>query len=232
MKNEHILIVDDDEKLCQILALYLRSKGYEVSACRNGSNALNSFFDSRPDLILLEIMLPGMDGLSVLERLRRISPVPVIMLSSKPDGDDTVSALNSGADDFLVKPFDPKELIARIRAVLRRAANALTEKNDEKTLKTEDLSIDLIAQTATCEGSAAVRLSSKEIELLCCLVENRNKVMTKEQLLAEVWNCGTQSRTVDVHVNRLRVKLPKSDRWRIRTVWRVGYVFETVDDGR
>ena len=218
-----ILVVDDDEKICQILSLYLRSKGYEVFTCQSGSKAITSFEEFSPDLVLLDVMLPGMDGWEILKRIRKISNAPVIMLTAKGDTTDRVQGLDCGADDYVVKPFDSKELIARIRAVMRRSGQP---EEIEKHIIIGSLDVDTNNRVVYVDGNR-IELAPKEFDLLCYFIHNNGKVLTRGQLLDDVWGFEFygDSRTVDVHVKRLRDKLGQSDFWSIRTVWRVGYKF-------
>lgn len=226
MDNEKILVVDDDEKICQILSLYLRSKGYEVATCKNGANAIAAFETEKPDLVLLDIMLPGMDGWEILSRLRTISAVPVIMLTAKGDTPDRILGLDRGADDYIVKPFDSKELVARIRAVFRRAG-AVPEKEENNSVITGgDIEIDLDKHTVSRNGRV-IEMPHKEFELLVYLVQNKGQVLTRGKILNTVWGFefAKDSRTIDVHIKRLRSRLGDSSTWQIITVWGVGYKF-------
>lgn len=227
LMSEKILVVDDDEKICQILSLYLRSKGYEVFTCQSGSKAITSFEEFSPDLVLLDVMLPGMDGWEILKRIRKVSNAPVIMLTAKGDTTDRVQGLDCGADDYVVKPFDSKELIARIRAVMRRSGQP---EEIEKHIIIGSLDVDTNNRVVYVDGNR-IELAPKEFDLLCYFIHNNGKVLTRGQLLDDVWGFEFygDSRTVDVHVKRLRDKLGQSDFWSIRTVWRVGYKFERFD---
>ena len=222
MKSERILVVDDDEKICQILTLYLNSKGYDVITCKNGGNAMTQFLDSKPDLVILDILLPGTDGFELLSRIRRLGSVPVIMLSMRSAAEDRILALDLGADDYIVKPFDSKELLARIRAVLRRAASG-SHSFENGRITIGELVLDTVKLTVESEGST-VLLTGKEFELLKYLLLNRNCAVTRSEIASEVWGNDNQgSRSIDVHIRRLRSKLPVSNNWNIETVWRVGY---------
>ena len=229
MESERILVVDDDEKICQILSIYLHSKGYEVITCKSGLKALSAFEDSKPDLVLLDVMLPGLDGWEVLEQIRRISSVPVIMLTAKGDITDKIQGLDCGADDYVVKPFDSKELIARIRAVLRRTPAVKEEEN--KPITVGDLTIDPSNYVVTVAGKE-INMPPKEIELLYFLACREGKVLSRGQLLENVWGFDFygDSRTVDVHIKRIRDRLGESKYWQIRTIWSVGYRFERLTD--
>lgn len=229
-ENEKILVVDDDEKICQILTLYLRSKGYDVATCKNGSNAIAAFEESKPDLVILDVMLPGMDGWEILERLRKISTVPVIMLTAKGDTSDRIQGLNYGADDYIVKPFDSKELVARIRAVFRRSGGQQSEAADKRFISAGDIRLDLENYTATVNGEPKP-MPHKEFELLSYLVQHKEQVLTRGQILSAVWGFefSKDSRTIDVHIKRLRTRLGESPTWQIITVWGVGYKFVVND---
>ncbi len=226
--NTLILIVDDDQKILQILSLYLRNKGFSVLTCENGTDALNLLRAKSPQLVLLDIMLPGMDGYEVLQKIRQESDIPIIMLTAKGDTTDRIQGLDCGADDYVVKPFDLKELLARIRAVLRRAS---PQEEEQKDISVGN--IEISAQNyCVCVDGRRVEMPPKEIELLYFLASHPNRVFTREQLLDSVWGfefCG-DSRTVDVHIKRIRDRLGESRFWQIRTIWSVGYKFERLDE--
>lgn len=219
-----ILIVDDDENICEVINMYLLSAGYETRKCHNGKESYGMFEDFKPDLVLLDIMLPGMDGVEVLKLIRKNSEIPIIMLTAKGDTFDKVLALELGADDYVVKPFEPKELLARVKAVMRRYN--YDEKNTE-AINYSDLTIDASSYNVTYKGME-IKMPPKEFELLHYLASNKNKVFTREQLLCEVWGYDYpgDSRTVDVHIKRLREKISGGENWQIETVWGVGYKFE------
>lgn len=221
-----IFVVDDDPNIAKLLRLYLEQEGYEASLFTRGDEALAAFRAAAPDLMLLDIMLPGVDGWDVCREVRRVSRLPIIMLSAKEDTFDKVKSLELGADDYITKPFEPKEMIARVKAVLRRSSAAM-EQGDE--LRFPGLSISLKGYEVEYDGHV-LSMPPKELELLHFLAKNQNQVFTREQLLEKVWGFDYfgDSRTVDVHVKRLREKLPDSERfnWQIRTVWSVGYKFE------
>lgn len=221
-----IFVVDDDPNIAKLLRLYLEQEGYEASLFARGDEALAAFRAAAPDLMLLDIMLPGVDGWDVCREVRRVSRLPIIMLSAKEDTFDKVKSLELGADDYITKPFEPKEMIARVKAVLRRSSAAM-EQGDE--LRFPGLSISLKGYEVEYDGRV-LSMPPKELELLHFLAKNQNQVFTREQLLEKVWGFDYfgDSRTVDVHVKRLREKLPDSERfnWQIRTVWSVGYKFE------
>ena len=218
-----VLIVDDDENISEVINMYLLSAGYEVRKCFNGKDACNLFLDFKPDIILLDIMLPGMDGIEVLKWVRKSSEIPVIMLTAKGDTFDKVLALELGADDYIVKPFEPKELLARVKAVMRRYNY---DEKDTEIINYPDLVIDANSYNVVYRG-AEIKMPPKEFELLHYLASNKNKVFTREQLLCEVWGYDYpgDSRTVDVHIKRLREKLGEKASY-IITVRGSGYRFE------
>lgn len=219
-----ILIVDDDENICEVIKMYLENSGYDTSVCYDGKEVQEVFVNYRPDLVLLDIMLPHMDGIDVLKNIRKEYETPVIMLTAKGETFDKVLALELGADDYIVKPFEPKELIARVKAVLRRYN---VESENKEVLNFSKLTIDINSYSVLYEGNE-VKMPPKEFELLYYLASNKNKVFTREQLLCEVWGYDYpgDSRTVDVHIKRLREKLQGGINWQIETVWGVGYKFE------
>ena len=222
--SDKILIVDDDENISEILNMYLESSGYTTKIASTGKRAQELFLEYNPNLVLLDVMIPGIDGIDVLKWVRKQGEVPVIMLTAKGDTFDKVLALELGADDYIVKPFEPKELLARVKAVLRRysADNAKSE-----IIKLSDLSIDPTSYKVIF-NKAHIKMPPKEFELLYYLAKNKNRVFTREQLLCEVWGYDYpgDSRTVDVHIKRLREKLTSGEEWQIETVWGVGYKFE------
>lgn len=221
-----IMVVDDDENIAQLVRLYLEKEGFEVVSYARGDSALAAFKANPPSLVLLDIMLPGMDGWQVCRAIRQISSIPIIMLSAKDETFDKVLGLELGADDYVTKPFEPKELTARVKAVLRRGQ---PDQQDNDTLSFPGLTISLTRYEALYQGKQ-VDMPPKEIELLYFLASHPNTVFTREQLLEKVWGFDYfgDSRTVDVHVKRLREKLTESEElgWSIRTVWSVGYKFE------
>ena len=224
MAKNRILLIDDDENICKVVKLYLEKEGLEILVANEGQEGLGLFAAENPDLVLLDIMMPGMDGIEVIKRIRKTSNVPVIMLTAKSDTFDKVLALELGADDYIVKPFEPKELIARIKAVIRRSEAA---QDEDETIKFDDLEISLSTYTVKYCGNK-LELPPKELELLHFLAAHPNKVFTREQPLQKVWECDCygDSRTVDVHIKRLREKLTGEHPWEIKTVWGVGYKFE------
>ena len=228
MMDTKILIVDDDPNINDLLKLYFESEGYEVKTVTDGAEGVSYFKMYEPDLVLLDIMLPKKDGWQVCREIREISPKPVIMITAKGEVFDKVLGLELGADDFIVKPFDMKELSARIKAVLRRF-NAHSKTNDDEVVKFENIEISLQKYELKLLGKA-IDIPPKELELLYFLASNCNRVFTRDQLLDKVWGFDYlgDSRTVDVHVKRLREKLEGvSDKWVLKTVWGVGYKFET-----
>ncbi len=228
MENTKILVVDDDINICELLRLYLEKEGYSVTIANDGINAVKMFEESNPDIILLDIMLPGQDGWQVCREIRKNSNVPIIMLTAKGETFDKVLGLELGADDYVTKPFETKEVVARIKAVLRRSSSANAE-NNVKIVKYDKLSINLTNYELIVDGKK-VDAPPKELELLYHLASNPNRVYTRDQLLDEVWGFDYygDSRTVDVHIKRIREKLNGvSDKWELATVWSVGYKFET-----
>ena len=224
-----LLIVDDDVYICDMLKLYFENEGYKVKTANDGVSGLANFKMYDPDLVLLDIMMPKKDGWQVCREIREISPKPVIMITAKGEVFDKVLGLELGADDFIVKPFDMKELSARIKAVLRRY-NAHTIANDDEVVKFENIEISLQKYELKLSGKS-IDVPPKELELLYFLASNCNRVFTRDQLLDKVWGFDYlgDSRTVDVHVKRLREKLEGvCDKWTLKTVWGVGYKFETI----
>lgn len=224
-----ILVVDDEQNICELLTLYLVKEGYTVETAGDGEAAVQKFKTFNPDLVLLDIMLPKKDGWAVCREIRQISNTPIIMLSAKGETFDKVLGLELGADDYVTKPFDSKEVMARIKTVLRRAGNAPDEARRE--VEYHNLYVSLTNYKLVVAGKP-VEAPPKEIELLYHLAKNPNRVFTRDQLLDEIWGFKYfgDSRTVDVHIKRIREKLEGvSDRWAIRTVWGIGYKFETVE---
>lgn len=219
-----VLIVDDDENICEVIKMYVQSAGYDTRVCHDGKKAEEVFLEYKPDLVLLDIMLPHIDGIDVLKWIRKEREIPVIMLTAKGETFDKVLGLELGADDYIVKPFEPKELLARIKAVLRRYN---IDSDNKEVLKFQQLIIDINSYTVIYKGEE-IKMPPKEFELLYYLANNKNRVFTREQLLCEVWGYDYpgDSRTVDVHVKRLREKLQGGSNWQIETVWGVGYKFE------
>ena len=221
-----VLIVEDDNNIAELLHLYLEKEGFETQVARDGGKGVEMFRSFQPDLVLLDIMLPVMDGWSVLKKIRESGKTPVIMLTAKGELEDRVTGLESGADDYIVKPFEMKEVLARIHAVLRRAG--AEEEPTAKKLSYDKLVINLDSYELLIDGHR-VDAPPKELELLYHLAASPNRVFTRNQLLDEVWGFDYfgDSRTVDVHIKRLREKLEGvSNQWRLKTVWGVGYKFE------
>lgn len=225
MNKSIVLVVDDDININRLVSLYLEKEGYEVISATKGDMAIHEFKKNNPDIILLDVMLPVLDGWQVLSEIRKTSQVPIIMFTAKDETFDKVMGLELGADDYITKPFEPKELIARIKAVLRRTQS--TEK--EKIIQYSMLYISL-KEYVVMYKNKVVEMPPKEIELLYFLAIHPNTVFTREQLLESVWGFEFfgDSRTVDVHIKRIREKLPDCEQfgWQIKTVWRVGYKFE------
>lgn len=225
-----ILVVDDDKNICELLRLYLEKEGYSVILSNDGEEAIVKFNALKPDLVLLDIMLPGLDGWQVCREIRKKSNTPIIMLTAKGETFDKVLGLELGADDYVVKPFDTKEIVARIKAVLRRMGQAANE-SEVKEVQYENLVINMTRYEMKV-GGEVVDAPPKELELLFHLASNPNRVYTRDQLLDEVWGFEYygDSRTIDVHVKRLREKLEgASDKWALKTVWGVGYKFEATE---
>ena len=222
-----VLIVEDDRNIAELLQMYLEKEGYAVTVAYDGSQGLSKFRAIQPDLVLLDVMMPVMDGWSVCRAIRGEAKTPIIMLTAKSETDDKVHGLKSGADDYITKPFEMKEVLARIEAVLRRTSNTIPEEKNRR-LVFEDLIIDMDAFELTVKGKK-IDAPPKEMELLFYLASSPNRVYTRNQLLDEVWGFDYfgDSRTVDVHIKRLREKLEGvSDSWGLKTVWGVGYKFE------
>ena len=229
MANQKILIVDDDANICELLRLYLEKDGFDTEFVTDGYKALDAFKAVNPDLVLLDIMLPGMDGWQICREIRKTSQIPIIMLTAKSETFDKVLGLELGADDYITKPFETKEVVARIKAVLRRSAPQNSNTEDVKEISYDKLTINLNNYELTVNG-VVVPTPPKELELIFHLASNPNRVFTRDQLLDEVWGfeCYVDSRTVDVHIKRLREKLEGvSDKWEIETVWSKGYKFKT-----
>ena len=219
----NILVVEDDNNISNLIKMYLDKEGFDVRIAADGGKAVEEFKEKEPDLVLLDVMLPVLDGWGVCAKIRETSKCPIIMLTARDTVVDKVSGLDMGADDYIVKPFDAKELLARIKAVLRRSS--LPE--NEKCVTFEDLEISLDNYSVTLDGKQ-IEMPPKEIELLFFLASREGKVFTREQLLEQVWGFDFfgDSRTVDVHVKRIREKLGERDAWQLKTVWGVGYKFE------
>ena len=229
MSAVKILIVDDDRNICELLRLYIEKENFETAIANTGRAALDLFASFHPDLILRDIMLPELDGWQVCREIRKTSQCPIIMLTAKGEVFDKVLGLELGADDYVVKPFEAKEVVARIKAVLRRIGK--TDKPAVQIVEYDKLSINLTNYELKVDGKT-IDTPPKEMELIYHLASNPNRVYTRDQLLDEVWGFDYygDSRTVDVHVKRLREKLEGvSDQWSLKTVWGVGYKFEVKD---
>ena len=231
MATEKVLIVDDESNICELLRMYLEKGGYDTVIAHDGQTALTKFRVENPDLVLLDIMLPGLDGWQVCREIRKTSDKPIIMLTAKGETFDKVLGLELGADDYVTKPFDAKEVGARVKAVLRRSGKGDAEET-VKEVRYDKLVINLTNYEMRVNG-VKVNTPPKELELIYHLASNPNRVFTRDQLLDAVWGFdyyGDSSRTVDVHIKRLREKLEGvSDKWELKTVWSVGYKFETKD---
>ena len=226
--KQKILIVDDDNNIAELISLYLTKECFETSIVNDGEQALKEFSSFSPDLILLDLMLPGIDGYQVCREIRHVSDVPIIMLSAKGETFDKVLGLELGADDYIIKPFDTKELVARVRAVLRRfKAKQPAVNPSEKSVSYPDLTINLTNYSVTYMGNH-VDMPPKELELLYFLASSPNQVFTREQLLDHIWGYEYigDTRTVDVHIKRLREKFKDHPQWSLSTVWGIGYKFE------
>lgn len=225
-----ILVIDDDKNICELLRLYLENEGYSVSLSYDGQDAIGKFKLTQPDLVLLDIMIPTVDGLQVCREIRKMSNTPIIMLTAKGETFDKVLGLELGADDYVVKPFDTKEVTARVKAVMRRIK---TEDNtpDSKKVSYENLIVNMTKYELKVNGEI-IDAPPKELELLYYLASHPNRVYTRDQLLDEVWGFEYygDSRTIDVHIKRLREKLENiSPKWALKTVWGVGYKFEVFE---
>lgn len=226
MSNNKILIADDDAHIAELIKLYFEKDGFDTVTANNGKKAIELFKSEAPSIVILDVMMPEMDGWQVCREIRRVSNIPIIMLTAKGETFDKVLGLELGADDYMVKPFEPKELIARVKAVLRRSETK--EVSAEKEVVFPNLTINLSNYELKINGNI-VEVPPKELELLYFLASNPNRVFTREQLLEEVWGFDYfgDSRTVDVHIKRLREKLEDAEtNWQLKTVWGVGYKFE------
>ena len=229
--KQKILIVDDDTNIAELISLYLMKECYDTKMVHDGESALRELQLFQPNLILLDLMLPGMDGYQVCREIRTKSQVPIIMLSAKGEVFDKVLGLELGADDYIVKPFDTKELVARVKANLRRCQQPVQEPvrvNDAKIVEYPDLVINQSNYSVLYQGRT-VEMPPKELELLYFLASSPNQVFTREQLLDHIWGYEYigDTRTVDVHIKRLREKIKDHPRWSLSTVWGIGYKFET-----
>lgn len=230
MADGKILVADDDKNICELLRLYLEKEGYTVVLANDGEEALERFTAETPDILLLDVMMPKLDGWQVCREIRKKSEAPIIMVTAKGETFDKVLGLELGADDYVVKPFDTKEVVARIKAVMRRTGKTAAETNI-KEVSYDKLVVNMMKYELKVDGKV-VDTPPKELELLFHLASNPNRVYTRDQLLDEVWGFEYygDSRTVDVHVKRLREKLEGvSEKWALKTVWGVGYKFEVKD---
>lgn len=229
--KQKILIVDDDTNIAELISLYLIKECFDTQMVHDGEEALTAFKEFQPNLILLDLMLPGIDGYQVCREIRKTSNVPIIMLSAKGEIFDKVLGLELGADDYMIKPFDSKELVARVKAVLRRyqqpVADTTTGTSNTNVVEYPDLNINLSNYSVVYEGRN-IEMPPKELELLYFLASSPNHVFTREQLLDNIWGYEYigDTRTVDVHIKRLREKIHDHEQWRIATVWGIGYRFE------
>lgn len=223
-----VLVIDDEENICELITLYFEKAGYEVICAGDGAEGIEMIQSQKPDLVILDLMLPGMDGLDVCKEIRKTSNVPLIMLSARVDEVDRVLGLEIGADDYVTKPFSPRELLARVKAVLRRAAY-VPSPDEQQVLTMPGLAVSRISREVIV-GEQRIDLTPKEFDLLWYLASNRNRVFTREQLLEQVWAYQEfygDERTVDQHIKRLRRKIEiNGSSCRITTIWGVGYKFE------
>lgn len=237
-EKQKIMIVDDDENIAELIQLYLTKECYDTTIASDGEAALTILRHYQPDLVLLDIMLPGIDGYEVLREIRKTTNVPVIMLSAKGETFDKVLGLELGADDYIMKPFDSKEMVARIKAVLRRTVTANDAAESSQGMKVRecvtmtDLIVNLEDYTVTYQDKQ-IEMPPKELELLYFLASHANQVFTREQLLDHIWSYdyAGDTRTVDVHIKRLREKFSNHPGWKIKTVWGIGYKFELIQEG-
>ncbi len=226
-----ILIVDDEVNICELIRLYVEKEGYKAVIATDGEQAIEKFKSTNPDIVLLDIMLPKKDGWQVCREIRGFSDAPIIMITAKGETFDKVLGLELGADDYIVKPFEPKELIARIKAVLRRSESKTVSDSDSSELVFDGLRIGKETYEIYIDDKK-IDMPPKEFELLYFLAKNKNKVYTRDQLLDEIWGYEFfgDSRTVDVHIKRIREKIDVDDKnWQLKTVWGVGYKFEVTE---
>lgn len=231
--KQKVLVIDDEENVCDLIKLYFDKSGFEVSACGDGIEGMDRIKSEKPDMVILDLMLPGMDGLEVCKEIRRSSNIPLIMLSARVDEVDRVLGLEMGADDYVTKPFSPRELLARAKAVLRRASY-VPAPDEQQVLAMPGITVSRISREVVI-GEERIELTPKEFDLLWYLASNRNRVFTREQLLEQVWAYQEffgDERTVDQHIKRLRRKIEISNSpCRITTIWGVGYKFEIREPG-
>lgn len=232
VNKQKILIVDDDTNISELISLYLTKECFETKCVEDGEAALDAFKNFKPNLILLDLMLPGMDGYQVCREIRKLSQTPIIMLSAKGEVFDKVLGLELGADDYIIKPFDTKELVARVKAVLRRTfvvePQTTTKEDKGDSVEYADLTINLTNYSVTYMGRS-IKMPPKELELLYFLASSPNQVFSREQLLDNIWGYEYigDTRTVDVHIKRIREKVSDHEHWAITSVWGIGYKFET-----
>lgn len=230
VNRQKILIVDDDNNIAELVSLYLVKECFDTKIVNDGESALDAFDEYKPNLILLDLMLPGIDGYQVCREIRTKSQVPIIMISAKGEVFDKVLGLELGADDYIEKPFDSKELVARAKAILRRCnkSDSAGDTREEKSVSYPDLTINLTNYSVIYKGEP-LDMPPKELELLYFLASSPNHVFTREQLLDKIWGYEYigDTRTVDVHIKRLREKIKDNDQWKISTIWSIGYKFET-----
>ena len=232
--KQKILIVDDDSNIAELISLYLTKECFETKIVGDGESALSAVSSFEPNIILLDLMLPGIDGYQVCREVRATSTVPIIMLSAKGEVFDKVLGLELGADDYMEKPFDSKELVARVKAVLRRykpaAVTTAPQADNLEEVEYPDLTVNRTNYTVTYMGRR-IEMPPKELELLYFLAASPNHVFTREQLLDQIWGYEYvgDTRTVDVHIKRLREKIKDHDAWKITTIWGIGYKFETLN---
>lgn len=230
---EKILIADDNEDITDILANYIEREGYEALVAKDGEEALQLFWEQSPVLVLLDIMMPKIDGYEVCRRIREKSNVPILLVTARGEDFERVMGLDIGADDYIVKPFSPNEVMARVRAVLRRVPKNSTIVHNDKIIQLSNLQVNMEEYSATINGNK-VPLTKKEIETMWILVQNPNKVFTRDNLLDSLWGFDYfgDSRTVDSHIKRLRAKIDKEEHpdWKIKTIWGVGYKFECDEE--
>lgn len=235
ISKQKVLIVDDDNNIAELISLYLIKECFETEIVNDGEEAIRVFSTFNPDIILLDLMLPGIDGYQVCREIRKTSNVPIIMLSAKSEVFDKVLGLELGADDYIIKPFDSKELVARVKAILRRTTtttttiSAVPTDNNQNCISYKDLVVNLTNYSVLYMGRN-VDMPPKELELLYFLASSPNHVYTREQLLDNIWGYEYfgDTRTVDVHIKRLREKIKDHEQWRISTVWGIGYKFEVI----
>ncbi|MCQ2494586.1 MAG: response regulator transcription factor [Lachnospiraceae bacterium] len=232
ISKQKILIVDDDNNIAELISLYLLKECFETEIVNDGESALEQIPIFKPNLILLDIMLPGIDGYQVCREVRAKSSIPIIMLSAKGEVFDKVLGLELGADDYIEKPFESKEMVARVKAVLRRykTEDVVVKASNEECVNYPDLTVNKTNYSVTYMGKN-IEMPPKELELLYHLASNPNRVYTREQLLDQIWSYDYigDTRTVDVHIKRLREKISDHEKWKITTIWGKGYKFETID---